>query len=228
MRWVEPPKLPFRRYLCAFGDEPGHDGKENEHGGDKRSGRCAGRAFLLLSILLAVLLAGSGMARAEDERAARLVLPAIDLVDQDGMTRHLLPDLVQGRIVLVSFVFTGCTTICSPVGANMAALDRLLGARTSHEVSLMSVTLDPFNDTPAQLAQWRAKFDDGPGWRLLTGDPRKVEALLHAMQADPADIATHDAFLWLGDPRTGTWRRVSSLADPATLAALVDQLAARS
>jgi protein SCO1/2 len=178
--------------------------------------------------LAIALLTGVGAGRADDERAARLALPDVELVDQDGVTRRLLPDLVEGRIALISFVFTGCTTICSPVGANMGALDRLLGARTGHEVSLFSITLDPFNDTPAQLAKWRGPFDGGPGWRLMTGDPRAVEAVLHAMQADPADISTHDAFLWLGDPRTGTWRRVSSLADPATLVALVDQLAARS
>jgi hypothetical protein len=46
--------------------------------------------------------------------------------------------------------------------------------------------------------------------------------------SDPADIASHDAFLWLGDPRTGSWRSVSSLADPAVLAALADARAGRS
>jgi protein SCO1/2 len=176
--------------------------------------------------LLALLL--NLPALAEEPRAASLHLPDVTLVDQDGAPQRFLPDLVQGRIALVSFVFTGCTTICSPVGANMAALDHLLGARTRREVSLVSVTLDPFNDTPEVLKAWRDKLDDAPGWRLLTGEPRAVEALLHAMQADPADIAAHDAFLWLGDPRTGTWRRVSSLAAPEELAKLVDQLAGAS
>jgi protein SCO1/2 len=179
--------------------------------------------LLALALLTLVLPAA-----AADERSAILNLPDVELVDQDGVARRLLPDLIQGHIALVSFVFTGCTTICSPVGANMGALDHLLGDRTKHEVSLLSVTLDPFNDTPDELKKWRAQFDDAPGWRILTGEPRAVEAVLHAMQADPADISTHDAFLWLGDPRTGTWRRVSSLAAPAALAALVDQLAARS
>lgn len=183
----------------------------------------------MAALLLVLLLAYSPAGRADpDQRPARLVLPDVELVDQDGVAHRLIPDLVQGRIAVVSFVFTGCTTICSPVGANMGALDRLLGARTRHQVSLFSVTLDPDNDTPARLAAWRAPFDDAPGWRVLTGEPKAVQALLHAMQADPADIGAHDAFLWLGDPRTGTWRRVSSLADPATLAALIDQLAAGS
>jgi len=185
----------------------------------------SGGGFVWAAALLASLLSP---ASAQEPRAASLHLPDVELVDQDGASRRFLPDLVQGRIALVSFVFTGCTTICSPVGANMGALDRLLGARTRHEVSLVSVTLDPFNDTPDVLKKWRDQFDDGPGWRVLTGEPGTVEALLHAMQADPADIAAHDAFLWLGDPRSGTWRRVSSLAAPAELQKLVDQLAGQS
>lgn len=181
------------------------------------------RRSLPAAILGLLLVAGGAAA---DDRPAQLELPDVTLVDQDGVSRRLLKDLVRGRIAVVSFVFTGCTTICSPVGANMGALDRLLGTRTAREVSLFSVTLDPYNDTPAQLAKWRAKFDDAPGWRLLTGEPADVEALLHAMQADPAGIANHDGFLWVGDPKTGTWRRVSAFAEPKALAQVIDQLAA--
>ena len=49
----------------------------------------------------------------------------------------------------------------------------------------------------------------------------RVEQLLHAMREDVPDLTQHDAFLWLGDPRTGRWTRASSLASPETLAALV-------
>jgi protein SCO1/2 len=181
-------------------------------------------ALAIITALLATLW-DSGTARAADAGAAHLVLPDVALVDQDGTPRKLGGDLLGGRLALVSFVFTGCTTICSPVGANMGALDHLLGARAGSDVDLISVTLDPYNDTPATLAKWRAQFDDAAGWRLVTGEPRAVQALLHAMQADAADINGHDAFLWLGDPKAGTWHQVSSLAAPAELLALVDRLA---
>ena len=85
------------------------------------------------AFLLALLLVQSRAGWADpDQRPARLVLPDVELVDQDGITRRLIPDLVQGRIAVVSFVFTGCTTICSPVGANMGALDRLLEIGRAH------------------------------------------------------------------------------------------------
>jgi protein SCO1/2 len=154
-------------------------------------------------------------------QVAQFTLPNVSLVDQDGVQHRFPQDLIEGKIVVVSFVFTGCTTICSPVGANMGALDRMLDAQVGAKVSLLSVTLDPLNDTPPRLATWRRQFDDRPGWRLLTGDPEQVTRVLHAMRQDTADIAQHDAFLWLGDPRSGTWTRVSSLASPETLAALI-------
>ena len=47
---------------------------------------------------------------------------------------------------------------------------------------------------------------------------------LHAMRQDTADIAQHDAFLWIGDPRSRMWTRVSSLASPDTLAALIRRM----
>ena len=154
----------------------------------------------------------------------RLDLPDVALIDQAGVPHRFVHDLIEGKMAVVSFVFTGCTTICSPVGANMGALDEMLSGHVGAEVSLVSVTLDPFNDTPAQLARWRAQFDSASRWRLLTGDPDEVDRVLHAMRQDTADIAQHDPFLWIGDPRTGTWTRVSALAAPDTLAALIKQM----
>jgi protein SCO1/2 len=177
--------------------------------------------------LLGVIALGVGPAVGQPEasgRPVRLDPPDVDLVDQTGAPHRFVHDLVAGKIAVVSFVFTGCSTICSPVGANMGALDEMLGRQVGTGVSLISVTLDPFNDTPAQLAKWRAQFDSAPGWRLLTGDPNNVDRVLHAMRQDIADITQHDAFLWVGDPRTEMWTRVSALAAPDTLAAMIKRL----
>ena len=177
--------------------------------------------------LLGLIALGVGPAVGQPEASGhpvRLDPPDVVLVDQTGAPHRFVHDLIEGKIAVVSFVFTGCSTICSPVGANMGALDEMLGRQVGAGVSLVSVTLDPFNDTPAQLAKWRAQFDSAPGWRLLTGDPDNVDRVLHAMRQDIADITQHDAFLWVGDPRTETWTRVSALAAPDTLAALIKHL----
>jgi protein SCO1/2 len=177
--------------------------------------------------LLGLIALGVGPAVAQPSasgHSVRLDPPDVVLVDQTGAPHRFVHDLIEGKIAVVSFVFTGCSTICSPVGANMGALDEMLRHRVGAEVSLVSVTLDPFNDTPAQLAKWRAQFDSEPGWRLLTGDPDNVNRLLHAMRQDVADVTQHAAFLWVGDPRSGAWTRLSALAAPDTLAALIKHM----
>ncbi len=184
------------------------------------------RAALWALAALAVIAPWAHGQALELGQPARLDIPDVTLVDQDGVSHRVLSELIRGKVALVSFVFTGCTTICSPVGATMGALDRLLGPAAAAHVSLLSITLDPFNDTPSHLADWRRQFDDGPGWRLLTGDPARVHDLLHAMRQDVADLTQHDAFLWLGDPHTGRWSRVSALASPEQLASVVQSLAA--
>jgi protein SCO1 len=179
---------------------------------------------LWLFVLVTIWVVPAFGQQGEPGRTVQLDLPNVSLIDQDGAPHRLSQDLIEGKVAVVSFVFTGCSTICSPVGANMGELDRMLGTEVGTKVSLLSVTLDPFNDTPARLAHWRQQFDDGPGWRLLTGDPDQVTRLLHAMRQDTADIAQHDAFLWLSDPRSRMWTRVSSLDSPDTLAVLIKRM----
>jgi protein SCO1 len=177
-----------------------------------------------LCVLLSVGAVPAFGQQATPGETVRLDLPNVSLVDQDGVPHRFAQNLIRAKVAVVSFVFTGCTTICSPTGANMGALDKMLGARVGSEVSLLSVTLDPFNDTPMRLAAWRRQFDDAPGWRLLTGNPDQVARVLHSMRQDVADAAQHDAFLWVGDPRSSTWTRVSALAPPDALAALITRM----
>jgi protein SCO1 len=190
---------------------------------------CGGiRVALGMALLCATLGAAMGSRAVEPVlgRPARIDVPDVLLTDQNGDQYRVMSDLIAGRVAVVSFVFTGCSTVCPMVGANMGELDRLLGARVGRDVSLLSVTLDPLGDTPARLAAWRAKFDAMPGWLLLTGDSDRVEQVLHGWQQDTPDIAQHDTFLWLHDPRTDGWTRVTALTSPAALAAIVTQLAA--
>ena len=63
-------------------------------------------------------------------RPARIDVPDVVLTDQRGERRHVMSELIAGRVAVVSFIFTGCSTICSSVGANMGELDRLLGSNS--------------------------------------------------------------------------------------------------
>jgi protein SCO1 len=152
--------------------------------------------------------------------------PDVEVVDQDGRQVHFYSDLVRGKRVAINFVFTTCTTICPPMGANFERLQALLGARAGADVRLLSISIDPLTDTPERLKAWGARFHAGPGWTLLTGSKEELDRLLKAMGVFTADRASHAPILLLGDDRAGRWTRAYGLAPPAKIVQLLDGLAA--
>ena len=154
-----------------------------------------------------------------------LDIPDVPVLDQEGASLHFYSDLVQGRVVAVNFLFTNCTTICPPLGVTFAKLRKLLGERAGRDVHLISVSVDPVNDTPARLKAWASKFGFGPGWSLVTGKPDDITRLLKALGAYTADPNDHPPLVLIGSDAKHYWTRAYGLAPPPKLAALIDQVA---
>ena len=175
--------------------------------------------------LLCLLLACAPFARAAD------VLPDVELKDQDGRSVKFYSDLVKGRVVAVNFIFTRCTTVCPGLGLGSAALARHLAENAGDGATpprVISISIDPENDTPERLRAWRENFGAAPGWTLLTGPRREIDALLKALQAYTPDINLHSSAFLLGNDATGEWKRVAGSATSAKLAEALAQLSAPS
>ena len=135
-------------------------------------------------------------------------LPNTELVDQNGKTVRFLSDVVQDRTVAVSFIFTNCTTICPTIGVTLGKLQRILDAKPGNRTRLISISVDPVNDTPERLRAWSNKF--GGGWTLLTGEKRNIDATLKALGVFTSDKLSHNSSLLIG--RNGAeWKRMNAL-----------------
>ena len=150
---------------------------------------------------------------------ARVTVPDVALVDQHGKSARL-PDLLRGKTAAVNFIFTSCTTICSPMGANFGALQAKLDDRK--DVALLSISIDPSMDTPERLKTWSAKFKAQPGWTLLTGQPRDVETVLRAFGVYTGDRISHAPVVMIGNHASGKWTRANGLAPAAELLTMID------
>ena len=62
---------------------------------------------------------------------ARLQLPDVGLIDQDGAP-HRLRALCE-QTVVIGFFYTGCSTVCPPQTAALRALRERLDARGGHK-----------------------------------------------------------------------------------------------
>ena len=121
------------------------------------------KSLALLLGLSLLLVAAPAPADPPEKTLDGITVPDVKLVDQDGRPVRFYTDLVKGQVVAMNFVFTSCGTICPPMGANFAKLQKILGGRPGPHVRLISVSIDPANDTPERLKAWAAKFGAQPG-----------------------------------------------------------------
>jgi cytochrome oxidase Cu insertion factor (SCO1/SenC/PrrC family) len=157
----------------------------------------------------------------ESHAAPKMAIPDVELLDQDGRRVHFYSDLVKGRTVAVQFIFTTCTTICPPLGATFARVQKELGERAGRDVRLISVSVDPATDTPERLKAWGEKFHAGEGWTLVTGAKPQVDALLSALGTTVGRPADHSPAVLVGNDATGQWTRTYGLARPTDLVKLI-------
>jgi cytochrome oxidase Cu insertion factor (SCO1/SenC/PrrC family) len=151
--------------------------------------------------------------------ALSIKLPEVTVTDQHGKQRRFVADLVKGRSVAINFIFTSCTSICTPLGATFKGMqDELARRGGGKDVHLISVSVDPLNDTPEELTKYARKFDAAPGWTLVTGSRKSIDAILRAFGvASGADPNDHSPMVFLGHEPSGRWTRAYGLGEPAVL-----------
>ena len=142
----------------------------------------------------------------------KMMIPDVAVLDQDGKELHFYTDLIKGKTVAINFIFTNCTTICPPLAATFARLQKEMGDKVGKDVHLISISVDPLTDTPERLKAWGAKFKAGPGWTFVTGEKQEVDKLLNALGAAVSKREDHTPAVIIGNDSKGVWTRTYGLA----------------
>lgn len=111
--------------------------------------------------------------------------PAVDfkLTDQDGQPFTL--SSLQGKVVVLDFIFTRCPGPCPLLSLKFAQVQKQLGERLGKEVVLVSITIDPRHDTPETLKAYAQRYQANPrGWKFLTGTTKDIMLTASAFGAD--------------------------------------------
>lgn len=114
------------------------------------------------------VLASVGACRREPELSVLGQVPAFDFVNQDG--KRVTAASLRGSIWVAAFMFTRCPTICPRITRRMRALqERAEAERVT--LSLLSISVDPDNDTPEVLRGYAQRFGAvTKTWSFVTGD----------------------------------------------------------
>ena len=159
-------------------------------------------------------------------QTSKMNIPDVELLDQNGKKVHFYTDLVKGQTVVINFIFTTCTTICPPLGATFARVQKELGDKAGRDVRFISISVDPATDTPERLKAWGAKFHAGEGWTLVTGNKQQLDELLRALGASTARPEDHSPTILIGNDVRGTWTRTYGLAKSSQLVQIINDVAA--
>jgi protein SCO1 len=157
-----------------------------------------------------------------------LNIPDVEVLDQDGKVRHFYTDLIKDKTVAVNFIFTNCTTICPPLGATFARVQREMGEKVGRDVHFISVSVDPLTDTPERLKAWGGKFKAGNGWTFVTGNKPEIDRLLQALGAAASRREDHTPSVIIGNDSKDVWRRTYGLAKTTQIIELIDSVAKES
>jgi protein SCO1 len=149
-------------------------------------------------------------------------VPDVEVLDQDGRKLRFYSDLVQGKTVAINFIFTTCTTICPPLTANFAKMQKNMREKGEAGVHLISVSVDPENDTPERLKKYAELFHAGPGWTFVTGRRGDLEQIWKAFNIFLASKQDHPPTVAVGNDVTHVWNYASGLTSAGKLTAVIE------
>ncbi|GAB3774919.1 SCO family protein [Ramlibacter monticola] len=202
------------------------------------------RNFLRFApLLVALALAGTALrARAGDDahhhhhqhiaaagyerQVAQYRLPAIELVRADGTKASFPQELDDGRPVVLNFIYTSCTAICPILSQSFAEFQRRLGAERE-QVRMVSISIDPEEDTPRRLSEYAQRFDAGRQWGFYTGSNAASVSLQKAFQAYYGGKMHHRPVTFLRPAPGQPWVRLDGFTSPDELLAEYRRLAPR-
>jgi protein SCO1/2 len=153
-------------------------------------------------------------------------VPDVKLVTEYGRPVSLAAEMDDGRPVVLNFIFTSCEAICPLMTQTFAEFQRKLGSQSA-QVHLMSISIDPEQDTPPRLRAYAKRFDAGPGWSFYTGTEAASIAAQKAFNVFRTDKMGHTSVTFMRTAPGAPWRRLDGFATPDDLLREYLGLAAR-
>jgi cytochrome oxidase Cu insertion factor (SCO1/SenC/PrrC family)/cytochrome c2 len=166
-----------------------------------------------LAAFAVMTVAALGAGETPGNRRGANYFPNLPVVTQDGKTLKFYDDVIKGKMVLVSFIYTNCPDICPLTTARIAQVAEKLGDMVGRDLFLVSLTVDPERDTPERLKSFATAFGAGPGWLFLTGKPEDIKWINAKLGDKSRMLSEHRNEVVLGNDATGEWARDTVFGD---------------
>lgn len=172
---------------------------------------------LLFSASLLMASAASGAGEPKYKRSiVSYTMPDVTLINQNNARVKLKALIDSDKPVVVDFIYGTCTTICPVLSAGFTSLQQKLG-EGSLKVHLISISIDPENDTPKVMKEYLKRYRAKPGWDFLTGSRTDIDKVMHAFNAYIPNKMYHYPLTLIRNPKDGKWVRIFGLTSTSEL-----------
>lgn len=138
------------------------------------------------------------------------------LVRDDGKAVDLAQELDDGRTVVLNFIYTTCTEICPLTSNTFSKFQTRLG-KNRDKVHMISISIDPEQDTPAVLRKYAKKYKAGDQWSFYTGTVGASVETQKAFDAYRGDKMNHVPTTYLRAAPGKPWLRIDGFVSPDEL-----------
>ena len=142
---------------------------------------------------------------------AHYLIPSVELVRDDARKVRLDAEISDGRPVVLAFIYTSCTTVCPLTSQTLATLQDKLGAARDR-VHIVSISIDPEQDTPARLREYARTFHAGPEWRHYTATLAASQMAQRAFDVYRGNKMDHAPAILIRSAPEADWVRLDGFA----------------
>ena len=151
-------------------------------------------------------------------------IPDISVSDQYGRVHRFYTDLVKNKTVAINFVYASCTSVCPVLTEIFRSTREILDARGGGETQLISISVDPSNDTLPRLREFALRYHAGADWFFITADKAEIDMLLKSLGAFSSKRDDHSTMVLIGNDANDRWVRSYGMTPVATLVQMLDEV----
>jgi protein SCO1/2 len=150
-------------------------------------------------------------------------VPDVQLLRHDGV-KASLPQLTLGHATAVQLMFTACSTTCPIQAAIFERVQTLLPTMAAKGIQLLSLSVNPEDDSVRSLAGWRSRFNAGPQWIAATPSVADTPAIQSFFGRARTNFADHSTQVNIVDRQGRLVWRTNELPASQEIATILSKL----
>lgn len=131
----------------------------------------------------------------------------LKVITHEGKNLRFYTDILKDKMVVIGFFYINCPTAQPPL-MTFFRLQKKLGDRLGRDTMLLTISVDPENDTPEAIKEYAEKFNPQKGWLFLTGNENNMNVINRKLGNTGSLPEGHLRQFLLGNLKTGNWMKL--------------------